>query len=390
MNLVSEQPSVHRFTTDRITGLSAERAAAEIALERAGILLPFQQRARWQRLDDNHGSILIVARESTAGPVGAASVSIGNSRALPGHKIYRVERLAGAKIAGVNDALVSEIVAIGRQDPRCLRVAVDVFDRSADARRALAHSLARSGFERIAVPRLYSHTAAIDLTRSQAEIFAGLHATARRHIRAASKHGLRIRTIDHPKWATQLRDLSRTSFHRTGSTQQDAPWEGLISLSAEQPTVSRLVGVFAPVHAGSEVLVSYAWGVADGSRATYEAGGSMRHPELGNLPVGYAALWNLIAWAHDHTSASWFDLGGITPASDADPRAGISRFKQYFSRDVIDVGEEWRFAPHPARAAIASAVGGIATWATERVDALRRADPAPASRSPVEESRASQ
>lgn len=373
MSRVFEQAAARAFTTDRITGLGPERAAAEFALERAGILLPFQQRATWQRLDGSSSSILLIARES-AGPVGAASLTIGNSRALPGHKIYRVERLASAALPGVNDALVSAIAAIGRRDLRCLRVVVDVFERSGEARRLLGRSLSRAGFEPAPVPRLYSQTAAIDLNRSEAEIFAGLHATARRHIRSALKHDLQIRAIDRLEWAAQVRELSRTTFHRTGSSHQDPPWEGIIALSAEQPTVSRLVGVFAPQDLGGETLVSYAWGVAHGSRAAYESGGSIRHPSLGNLPVGYAALWNLIVWARERTTASWFDLGGITSTSDDDPRAGITRFKRYFSREVVDVGEEWRFAPHRARAAIASAVGGIANWATERVDALRRSD----------------
>ena len=66
-------------------------------------------------------------------------------------------------------------------------------------------------------------------------------------------------------------------------------------------------------------------------------------------------------WAK-RVGAEWFDFGGITPGTQADPTdplGGISDFKRYFGTDVVTVGEEWVFVPRPVRAAIAGMVAKL-------------------------------
>ena len=55
--------------------------------------------------------------------------------------------------------------------------------------------------------------------------------------------------------------------------------------------------------------------------------------------------------------AQWFDMGGVTVAEgDENHLEGISRFKRYFSREILEVGAEWVLEPAPLRARIAAAI----------------------------------
>jgi hypothetical protein len=67
----------------------------------------------------------------------------------------------------------------------------------------------------------------------------------------------------------------------------------------------------------------------------------------------------LIVWANEQTDAAWFDLGGI--ADDASANVG-SELKRYFSRVVVDAGEDWTLEPFKVRAAIARGVSDVAHW----------------------------
>jgi lipid II:glycine glycyltransferase (peptidoglycan interpeptide bridge formation enzyme) len=50
-------------------------------------------------------------------------------------------------------------------------------------------------------------------------------------------------------------------------------------------------------------------------------------------------------------------LGGISNGGDGDPYAGITTFKRQFSKEILEVAEEWIFEPRPFRAAITRIVG---------------------------------
>ena len=93
-----------------------------------------------------------------------------------------------------------------------------------------------------------------------------------------------------------------------------------------------------------------------GDHGVYADSASVRPDDI-RLAVTYPILWDLITWAK-RGGASWFDLGGITlgHATDGDPLGGISDFKRFFTEDLIDVGEEWRFPLHSLRARLAAFV----------------------------------
>ena len=116
-----------------------------------------------------------------------------------------------------------------------------------------------------------------------------------------------------------------------------------------------MIGLFAPNDNGPSGLLAFAWGCVNGNYVTYDAGASTRNHDLGNMPLAYAPLWDLIAWAK-RIGATWFDFGGVsttTAAPTDDPLGGISDFKRFFCERIVDVGEDWILEPRPIRAMIA-------------------------------------
>src|SRR5262245_12972898 len=77
-----------------VRGLAAPRQFLEAALDKQGIQFPPFQHAAWLRAEGWTDAILTVVRDGETRTLGVAATSIGRSRALPGHRIYRVERLA--------------------------------------------------------------------------------------------------------------------------------------------------------------------------------------------------------------------------------------------------------------------------------------------------------
>ncbi len=302
-------------------------------------------------------------RDQASAPVGVIGVGITMSRALPGHRIYRVERLGSCGSERADREMLAALTTIARHDPVCLRVVIEVFERDGQARRRLCRRLAKLGFTRAPSPRNYQNTLAIDLQPSTAEIFAGLHRTARRHIRAPGKRGLELHPIVDPAFAPRLSALIRETYDRTLTPPDEKPWNRVIELSAVNPSVSRIIGLFDGRGRAPENLVAFAWGCAHGSHVTYEAGASCRRDDLGSTALGYAPLWDLVTWAREHTSATWFDLGGVNGVEPpGDELEGIYEFKRYFSREPVDVGDEWIMEPLRTRAAIARAISATASW----------------------------
>jgi len=346
-----------KIVVERIDGFSAVRDSVEAELDCAGVSLPVPHRARWQRecVQGVCDSIMFVAR-ADGRPVAALSASISRSRALPRHRIYGVERWSGSGATDADAALLVEVANAACHDFLCLRATIELFSFDASVRRGHQARLIELGFERAAVARMYERTLAIDLTPGEDEIFARLHAKARRDVRAAGKKGFVVSPIVDRSFGDRLAALVGESFRRTGTAPDETPWDRIIQLSADNPAISRVVGMFDPRAAGADALVAFAWGCSHGAYATYNAGGSTRGPSVGNVPLSYAPLWDLIMWAKRSTGARMFDLGGVTANDPEDPRHGITEFKRYFSSDVVDVGEEWTLTTAPIRAAVARVI----------------------------------
>jgi len=337
------------------------RDAVERQLADVGFTLPTAQAAAWLSLFEYSDRALVVARDAADVPRRAIGVAIGRSRALPGHRTYRVERLGAGDDADTDAALLEALTAAARADARCLRVNVDVFDRDNARRARLGAQLAALGYRRVSEPRMYERTVALDLEGTEDELFARIDKTARRHVRAPAKRGLELRPVTDIALASRIDALMQETFTRTGGALHRMPWDRIIAWSVAEPDVSRVIGLFDPRAEGADALISMAWGCAHGEYASYEAGAGVRRADLGSTPVNYAPLWDLIVWAKRDARARWFDFGGASAGDEHDALAGNLDFKRYFSEQIIPIAEEWFLEPHVLRARVAHAASAAAT-----------------------------
>jgi lipid II:glycine glycyltransferase (peptidoglycan interpeptide bridge formation enzyme) len=128
-----------------------------------------------------------------------------------------------------------------------------------------------------------------------------------------------------------------------------------LKLSKNSPHLSRVIGLFSGEDASPEKMEAFLWVCNHGDHVEYRAAGSARQTDS-RIPYGYLLAWEMIRWAKAE-GAEWFDMGGVTLAEGDEPELeGISRFKRYFSRDVVEVGAEWVLEPLPMRARIATLV----------------------------------
>jgi hypothetical protein len=340
-----------------ISGFGIAREAAEEQLDRDGIILPFPQRAQWHRALGEPNSALVVAADDDGVPKAAAGISIGRSRALPLHSIYRVERLAASADDILDASLLHGIADAARRDPRCIRLHVGIFERNAERRSRLGAMMLQAGFVKARLPESYGRTPSLDLEASEEELFLKVAPSARRNVRAPAKRGLEMQALHDPIYAARIEELMRESFQRTGGSAVRLPWRLILQCSDRSPNRSRIVGLFEPNNRTPNGLVAFAWGCVNGSYVSYEAAASTRRTEMGNLALAYAPLWDLILWAK-RLGATWFDFGGV-PAVDRvpdDPLGGIADFKRFFCEDIMEVRDEWTLEPRPFRASVARAM----------------------------------
>jgi len=237
----------------------------------------------------------------------------------------------------------------------------ELFERDHEARARMGQLLSGRGYSK-RLPRSYTHTLALDLSPGSDALFSQLDAKVRRNVRAPAKRGLEIRAVTDVGLAHRLDALMTDTLGRAHAHPIHLPWDMIVRLSAQYPNRSRISGLFDPAVPGPEGLISFAWGAWHGSYATYEAGASVRRPDLGRTPLAYALVWDLIAWASG-THANWFDFGGVSVEpirTPDDPFGGISEFKRYFCENTVDIGEAWVLEPRPVRASIARAVSAVA------------------------------
>lgn len=349
-----------RYEVTVISGSDPAWWECERALLDSGHPLPVQHRAAWARLNGSAASWFIGVSRPDGSWVCGLAAQAHRSRALPGHQVVRVERFGSKVEEGARAAALRALADLARADPRVLTVHVELFHRDSAVRSAIARSLEAEGFHRNERGRCYRHTVQVDLRPSESDIFASLHATARRHVRAVGKRPAEIRCITDPTYGERLAELTQETLERTGGAYQPRDWPGLIEFAAEQPDLSRVVGLFRTDQdepRSSDSLLAFAVGYSHVDHVEYSYAASTRKVNL-RMPYGYAPAWDLICWAKD-LGAEWFDFGGVTSGThedDDDPLGGISDFKRYFSKDVVRVGEEWVLEPRPVKAAAASAL----------------------------------
>jgi len=345
-----------------VFGFGTARDAAEHDLESKGIVLPFPQRGEWHEAIGHSSSALVVASDTDGRARAAAGIGIGRSRALPLHRIYRVERLGSSPTDADDSALLKAIADAAHSDRLCIRLHLGIFEPDAERRQRLGTVLGSAGFVRAQQPESYRRTPSLDLEASEEVLFSKLAASARRNVRVPSKRGLQLLPIDDPSYAGRLTELLEESFRRTGGSPVPLPWQTILQRSGRSPHRSRVVGLFKPEEISPSSLVAFAWGCVNGNYVTYEAGAASRQEGLGNMPLAYAPLWDLIAWAR-RIGAKWFDFGGVSAVGESatdDPLGGITDFKKFFCERIIEVRDEWTLEPRPLRATIARAVSAAA------------------------------
>lgn len=351
-------------TTGTTIGVAGRRylvARDDVAVERdlAGVAIPLPQREAWRRAGLSEG-VLLSARDETGRAAAALWLELTHTRALPLHVIARADRVGAARDVEGLLAVLSGCAAMAAERANVLRLEIALFHRDAVIRERIARHLAGLGFRAAPEPRSYRATAALDLDDDEAALFARLHRTARRHIRAVEKNPVVLAPLA-PAHADAVEALVRETRARTGGAYTPKPWRDLITFAKEHPTLMRWVGLF---HSENGELVAFASAHMHGDHATYADAGSTRRDDL-KLPMGYALVWDLIRWSQ-REGAQWFDFGGITEGSHGDsrdPTGGISDFKRYFQGEVVEVGEEWHLEPHPLRARLAGVVSDMAARA---------------------------
>lgn len=333
----------------------------ERELEAANVPLPLQWRSTWLEAHDAKTWFL-----ASRGVRGAIVMSASRTRAMPGHVVLRAERVRPADPVTDTFALFEAARTFALEAPRVLRLELATFSFDEQSLVTMGDELGRLGFRRSPDPIMYERTRVLDLTGSEEEISHGLHATARRHIRATIKNpDLELRVIRDPEEVDAMARLVRETRARTGGGDVQRPWAEHLRVAREHPELIAFVGLY---ERDTGELLSFASGQMHGDHAVYADAASTR--PLLHIPLGYAPAWELVRWAR-RQGARWFDFGGITTGSfhrdtDHDPLGGISDFKRGFGGHEQRVSEEWIFEPHRGRALLAGAVTAGANWIRSR------------------------
>ncbi len=340
--------------------------ACERALDQRGTPLPLYHRAMWARAAREAGirSSLFVVKDGLGNCTGAFVAQTTGTRALPGHNTVGISRLgigAGGLEREQLAAAIDVVIERARANRRTLRVVVDVFSLDPSARDETSKLFLRRGFSRVPATRSYERTLLLDLRPTEEELFAALHTKARQGVRSVHKLPVKLRTADDTRLSERFDELNAETRERTGGENHRPDWAAFIEMSNRSPDRSRIVVLEKTDDAGRNPVIAFAWACVHGEVAEYKESASSRSER--RIPTTYPLLWDLILWAK-RSGATWFDLGGVTGGAEGeDPLAGISEFKRRFTKNEVEVGEQWELYPHPGRAALANAVTRVAALA---------------------------
>lgn len=317
-------------------------AEGESDLLARGVVVPIDHRSDWARAVGSPHRVMEIWSEAPPRCECSVIVAVGQSRAMPRHESWRVERLGVAQEPEAVEAVLAGLLILS-SERRVLSVSVGLSTADSAVRQQMASCAKALGYRRASRPQSYEWTSRIDLTGDLDDISAALHASCRRGIRATSRGPLEVGLIADPSLAGRLESLHEETMARTGGGRQAISWEGVIEYAAAYPDRARLVGTFS-TEATERVLLAYALGLRQGDHVEYRMAGSTRFGP--RAPLGYAPAWNLIEWAKK-TGAQWFDFGGLPTGRVPDELAGIVRFKESFGGEPMRVREEWVLSSRP-------------------------------------------
>jgi hypothetical protein len=325
-----------------IRGLGKNREDAEREMLVRGVHLPLCHRLEWAVNLCLWAPWFVLVRDASGRACGGAAIERVRCWTLPGYTILRVKRFGESLSDEVSKMILKAIVALAKNSPRVLRLHVNIFSRT--GRLAIGKVLEEMASQEVQPPSSYRYTLAIDLRPSEDEILASFNRNARRRIRESMTMSLRPCTITDPIYAERLEELQKMALQRTGGQIESRDWRGALALSRKHPNLSCIVGIFSGDGTAPKDMGAFGWACSHGSHVEYCAAGTQRSDE--GIPFGYLLAWEVIRWAKA-TGADWFDMGGVTLTGDNSPLEGISRFKRYFSREVVEVGAEWKLEPSP-------------------------------------------
>lgn len=341
----------------------------EDELDARGTPLPLFHRAIWARAHSTSGDrcTFVPVRNSDGICRAGFAFESQRSRALPGHRLISIHRF-GIGSGGLDDSSLDSALAVlctyVRRDRSVLRVTAEAFAIDEDSRIRTSEALRRHGFRQVPASRMYERTLVVDLAPQEDDLLAAFHKNARQGIRNIDRYPVILTSAESVALAPRLKQLSDETRERTGGAKRLLDWKSLISMSAAVPHLSRIAILRRTDMTEPEGVLAFVWGRMHGGIAEYAESGSTRADDL-KVSTSYALLWDLMRWARA-SGARWFDMGGITGGTthSEDPLGGISDFKRRFSRQEIEVGQQWELEPHPLRAA-------AARFVSRSADALR-------------------
>jgi hypothetical protein len=325
-----------------IRGLGPDREGAEREMLESGIPLPLCHRSEWAENLCNWEPWFVLVRNASGRVCGGVAIDRLRSHALLGYVVLVVKRFGGSLPVEVCKVALTAIARYAKNSPRVLRIQVNIFSR--DRRAEIAEILKELEMREVQPPSSYRYTLVIDLKPTEEEILASFNRNARKRIRELMALSLRAQTITDPAYANRLEELQKMALERTRGQIGRRNWRGALKLSHRHPNLSTIIGVFADENVAPENMMAFGWACNNGDHVEYCAAGTQRTDD--RIPFGYLSAWKIVQWAKT-TGAEWFDMGGVTLEGDASPLEGISRFKRYFSREVVEVGAEWSLERAP-------------------------------------------
>ena len=336
-----------------VRGNDGERLGAEEELLKAGVPLMLMHRALWSGNRHMWETWFLLVRDAQGIPCAGAALEVVQTRALPVHRILRLPRFGGGLSGQVCRAILDAAIVLAKQEKYALRIEVQAFSR--DHRGELIEALGSAGFTEIRPPASYRHTLAVDLRPSEEEIFAAFSKSARTRIRETTKKGFLGCKITDPVYAERMMELLLESLQRTGGHTPTEDMHGILSMSEKFPDLSAVFALFISDDLAPENMAAFTWVCSHGDHAEYRTAGSTRKFNT-RIPFGYLLVWEMIRWAKS-AGAQWFDMGGVTLADEGQTTLeGISDFKQFFTRDLLEVGSEWVLEVAPIRSSLASMI----------------------------------
>jgi FemAB family len=299
--------------------------------------------------------------DARGGLITGFAVNLTSSRAIPGTRIGRVNRIGRNLHEDMADVMGAVLSHTARKIPRLLRLDARLFDEEPARRQRICDSLRAADWNPTEERREYSQTLVLQLAASHAEVLKGFSTRVRSTIKKAlGSPALRFAPISGSSYADRVRYLYALPFARTGGVPPEIDVEGIMRDSASGES-SLLIGAFSCGTPAPEDLLALVWGRLHGDHAVVEINASERTPLFNTLSPGFGLMSQFIDWTIQH-HARWIDLGGLSSMKPEanDPMRGIIEFKTRFSSDFRRVAEEWHFAPSPMLAAAAVAVRSIA------------------------------